>query len=172
MGFRYSSCPGSGVKQAFSVAFQVDVDSPRQRIRIDRFPLYYSWDGSSSRPRRWSWWHPVGVSEPEFPLSVSMFTGARLAPGNRIEVLLNGDSTYPRLWQDLRSAIFRAPAIDTAKTRSAGVLPMVGDVYSKPARAPLSCSAKATRAVPWRQLPTGRRTARQDQERSPRLEMA
>lgn len=47
---------------------------------------------------------PVGVSEPEFPLSVTMLTGAALAPGNRVEVLLNGDETYPRLWEDLRSA--------------------------------------------------------------------
>ena len=47
---------------------------------------------------------PVGVSEPEFPLSVTMLTGAPLAPGNRVEVLLNGDETYPRLWEDLRSA--------------------------------------------------------------------
>src|SRR5690606_25879869 len=47
---------------------------------------------------------PVGVSEPEFPLSVTMLTGTALAPGNRVEVLLNGDETYPRLWEDLRSA--------------------------------------------------------------------
>lgn len=47
---------------------------------------------------------PVGVSEPEFPLSVTMHTGAWLAPGNRVEVLFNGDGTYPRLWQDLRWA--------------------------------------------------------------------
>lgn len=33
-----------------------------------------------------------------------MLTGAWLAPGNRVEVLFNGDGTYPRLWQDLRSA--------------------------------------------------------------------
>src|SRR5687767_13988092 len=30
--------------------------------------------------------------------------GTWLAQGNRVEVLLNGDGTYPRLWQDLRSA--------------------------------------------------------------------
>ena len=47
---------------------------------------------------------PVGVSEPEFPLSVTMLTGAWLASGNRVQVLFNGDGTYPRLWQDLRSA--------------------------------------------------------------------
>lgn len=47
---------------------------------------------------------PLGVGEPQFPLVVTMLTGAWLAPGNRVEVMLNGDGTYPRLWEDLRSA--------------------------------------------------------------------
>jgi cardiolipin synthase len=47
---------------------------------------------------------PVAPSEPEFPLAVAMLTGATLLPGNRVEVALNGDETYPRLWDDLRSA--------------------------------------------------------------------
>ena len=47
---------------------------------------------------------PLGVSEPQFPLLVTMMTGAWMAPGNRVEVMLNGDATYPRLWDDLRSA--------------------------------------------------------------------
>jgi cardiolipin synthase A/B len=47
---------------------------------------------------------PIGVSEPEFPLVVTMLTGAWLAPGNRVEVMLNGDGTYARLWEDLTSA--------------------------------------------------------------------
>jgi hypothetical protein len=47
---------------------------------------------------------PIAVGEPEFPLMATMATGAWLAPGNRVEVLLDGDDTYPRLWDDLRSA--------------------------------------------------------------------
>ena len=47
---------------------------------------------------------PISVSEPQFPLVVTMMTGAWLAPGNRVDVMLNGDGTYPRLWDDLRSA--------------------------------------------------------------------
>jgi len=47
---------------------------------------------------------PIAVGEAEFPLMATMATGAWLAPGNRVEVLLNGDETYPRLWEDLRSA--------------------------------------------------------------------
>src|SRR5262245_24341613 len=47
---------------------------------------------------------PIAVSEPQFPLKATMLTGAWLAPGNRVEIALNGDGTYPRLWDDLRSA--------------------------------------------------------------------
>jgi cardiolipin synthase len=33
-----------------------------------------------------------------------MLAGASLTRGHRVEVLLNGDGTYPRMWEDLRSA--------------------------------------------------------------------
>src|SRR5688500_7689929 len=46
----------------------------------------------------------LAVSDPEFPLMVAMLAGAGLAPGHLVEVRLNGDGTYPRLWDDLRSA--------------------------------------------------------------------
>ena len=47
---------------------------------------------------------PIAVGEPEFSPMATMATGAWLVPGNRVEVLLNGDGTYPRPWDDLRSA--------------------------------------------------------------------
>jgi cardiolipin synthase len=47
---------------------------------------------------------PIAVNEPQFPLNVALLTGASLSAGNRVEVALNGDLTYPRLWDDLRSA--------------------------------------------------------------------
>ena len=47
---------------------------------------------------------PVAVDESQFPLVVTMLTGARLGSGNSVEVVFNGDGTYPRLWDDLRSA--------------------------------------------------------------------
>ena len=47
---------------------------------------------------------PISVSEAEFPLMVAMATGVGLSPGNRVEVLQDGDGTYPRLWEDLRAA--------------------------------------------------------------------
>ncbi len=47
---------------------------------------------------------PVAPAEAEFPLSVAMLTGTVLTTGNRVEIALNGDGTFPRLWDDLRSA--------------------------------------------------------------------
>jgi len=47
---------------------------------------------------------PLAPNEPEFPLSVAMATGAILLPGNRVDVAVNGDGTFARLWDDLRSA--------------------------------------------------------------------
>ncbi len=48
--------------------------------------------------------NPVAVGDREFSLALTMLTGAALAPGHRVEVMLNGDGTYERLWADLRSA--------------------------------------------------------------------
>jgi cardiolipin synthase len=47
---------------------------------------------------------PIAVSEPHFPLVVTMMTGAWMSGGNLVEVTLNGDGTYARLWADLRAA--------------------------------------------------------------------
>jgi cardiolipin synthase len=46
----------------------------------------------------------VSPDEAEFPLSVAMTTGAFLLPNNHVEIALNGDGTFSRLWEDLRSA--------------------------------------------------------------------
>jgi cardiolipin synthase len=47
---------------------------------------------------------PVAPAESTFALSVAVLTGAPLLPGNRVELALNGDGTFPRLWADLRAA--------------------------------------------------------------------
>lgn len=47
---------------------------------------------------------PVAPAEPQFPLGITLLTGTVLAPGNRIELAFDGDGTFPRLWEDLRSA--------------------------------------------------------------------
>jgi cardiolipin synthase len=47
---------------------------------------------------------PVSPNEPEFVLTVDLLTGTLILAGNRVEIVLNGEGTYPRLWDDLRSA--------------------------------------------------------------------
>ena len=47
---------------------------------------------------------PVAPAEPQFPLSVAVLTGTVLSSGNRVELALDGNGTFPRLWDDLRSA--------------------------------------------------------------------
>jgi cardiolipin synthase A/B len=47
---------------------------------------------------------PVAPTESEFPLTVAMLTGCSLVAGNHVEVALNGDGTFDRLWADLESA--------------------------------------------------------------------
>jgi cardiolipin synthase len=47
---------------------------------------------------------PPSVSEPLFLRTVELFTGAAIAPNNRVEVLANGEELYPRLWEDLQAA--------------------------------------------------------------------
>jgi cardiolipin synthase len=47
---------------------------------------------------------PVAPGEPAFPLSVALLTSTPLLAGNRVELALDGDGTFPRLWADLRAA--------------------------------------------------------------------
>jgi cardiolipin synthase len=47
---------------------------------------------------------PPKVGEPLFLPTMELYTNTELEPGNRVELLLNGDGTYPPLWRDLRSA--------------------------------------------------------------------
>ena len=47
---------------------------------------------------------PVSPAEPSFPLTVALLTGTPIVAGNRVELALNGDGTYPRLWADLHAA--------------------------------------------------------------------
>ena len=47
---------------------------------------------------------PPAVADPLFPRSIELFTGTHIDSGNKVEVLLNGNGTYPLLWKDLASA--------------------------------------------------------------------
>ena len=47
---------------------------------------------------------PPSVEDPLFARSIELFTGTHIDPGNNIQILLNGDGTYPQLWKDIASA--------------------------------------------------------------------
>lgn len=47
---------------------------------------------------------PPEVSDSLFPRTIELFTGTHIEPENRVEILLNGDGTYPVLWKDIASA--------------------------------------------------------------------
>lgn len=47
---------------------------------------------------------PPSVSDSLFARSIELYTGTHLDPGNKVDILLNGDGTYPLLWKDLASA--------------------------------------------------------------------
>ena len=47
---------------------------------------------------------PVAPAERTFPLTVAALTGTPIVAGNRVELALNGDGTFPRLWADLAAA--------------------------------------------------------------------
>jgi len=47
---------------------------------------------------------PPAISDSLFSRSIELYTGTHIDPGNNVQILLNGDGTYPQLWKDLASA--------------------------------------------------------------------
>jgi cardiolipin synthase A/B len=47
---------------------------------------------------------PPAIEDPLFPRVIELYTGTHIDPGNRVQILLNGNGTYPQLWKDLASA--------------------------------------------------------------------
>jgi cardiolipin synthase len=47
---------------------------------------------------------PPSIADPLFARSIELFTGVHLEPGNKVQILLDGNGTYPQLWKDLSSA--------------------------------------------------------------------
>jgi cardiolipin synthase len=47
---------------------------------------------------------PPPVTDSLFARTMELYTGVHIEPGNRVEELLNGNGTYPRLWADLAAA--------------------------------------------------------------------
>jgi cardiolipin synthase len=47
---------------------------------------------------------PPPATDSMFARTMELYTGVHIEPGNRVEELLNGNGTYPRLWRDLAEA--------------------------------------------------------------------
>jgi cardiolipin synthase A/B len=47
---------------------------------------------------------PPSIEDPLFAPSIELFTGTRIEPGNNVQILLDGNGTYPQLWKDIASA--------------------------------------------------------------------
>lgn len=47
---------------------------------------------------------PPAVTDSLFERMFELFTGTHVFPGNIVQLALNGEGTYPRLWRDLRTA--------------------------------------------------------------------
>src|SRR3954469_13995734 len=47
---------------------------------------------------------PPAVGDSLFEQMFELYTGTHISGGNKVEQALNGNGTYPRLWQDLRAA--------------------------------------------------------------------
>ena len=47
---------------------------------------------------------PPSIADSLFSRSIELYTGTHIDPGNNVQILLNGDGTYPQLWKDLESA--------------------------------------------------------------------
>ena len=80
---------------------------------------------------------PVSPAEPTFPLSVAVLTASPIVAGNRVELALNGDETYPRLWTDLRSAR-RAITVQMYYAAPGRVADSLGAILTERARAGVS----------------------------------
>jgi cardiolipin synthase len=77
---------------------------------------------------------PPQVSDSTFRDIIALFSGVHLEPGNRVEQMLNGDGTYPRLWQDLRSAT-RSITVQMYFSKPGAVADTLAAVLTERARA-------------------------------------
>src|SRR6195256_6145267 len=46
----------------------------------------------------------TSAEDPLFARSIELFTGTHIDPGNNVQLLLNGNGTYPQLWKDIAAA--------------------------------------------------------------------
>src|SRR5687767_5566014 len=77
---------------------------------------------------------PPSVSDTAFRDLIALMSNIQFEPGNRVEQLLNGDGTYPRLWADLRAAQ-RTITIQMYYSRPGIVADTLASVLAERARA-------------------------------------
>ena len=77
---------------------------------------------------------PPRLADSSFRDLIALLSGMRLREGNRVEQLLNGDGTYPRLWTDLRSAQHTI-AIQNYYAKPGAVADTLAAILSERARA-------------------------------------
>jgi cardiolipin synthase len=80
---------------------------------------------------------PVSAADETFPRAVALLTGSSLLAGNRVELALNGDGTFPRLWADLRSAR-RSITVQMYYAAAGRVADSLGAILAERARAGVS----------------------------------
>ncbi len=74
------------------------------------------------------------VSDSSFRELLALFSEIHLLPGNRVRQLLNGDGTYPMLWEDLRTAT-RTIAVQMYYAKPGAVADTMAAVLAERARA-------------------------------------
>jgi cardiolipin synthase len=77
---------------------------------------------------------PPCIGEPLFERTAELFTGATLHEGNEVRVLVNGNETYPALWEDLRSAR-QSITLQTYFCKEGRMADMLADIIMERARA-------------------------------------
>jgi cardiolipin synthase len=95
---------------------------------------------------------PPKVGDPLFMPTMELFTNTELEVGNRVELLLNGDGTYPPLWRDLRSAA-RTITVQMYFAKPGAVADTMAAILAERARAGCASSSCST-ASARRRCPT------------------
>jgi cardiolipin synthase len=74
------------------------------------------------------------VNDSSFLDLAELFSGMHFEPGNRVQLLLNGDGTYPPLWADLRAAT-RSITVQMYFSKPGAVADTMASILSERARA-------------------------------------
>ena len=77
---------------------------------------------------------PLQLTAAAFPQQFSLLTGSQVSTRNKVEVLANGNGTFPRLWNDLRQAR-RVITVQMYYAAPGNVADTIGRILTERARA-------------------------------------